>query len=177
MNLRPSKFFEPQANHVSCFANASGGEALRPPPKPSSSQVECLNIFPGSQTFFPGLVGMETIFFSRGCNFFPGPTQILASHLLAMPRKTSFSFVPLLGFVRFQGLRSCNAYCLQCIFCGPGCRPQRPRANVSQVNCTDELLAIPNLFEALKRRFSGSHVRLLVLVDHQDRPLRKATCY
>ena len=36
--------------------------------------------------------------------------QILASHLPAMPRKTSFSFAQLLGFVRFQGLRSCNAY-------------------------------------------------------------------
>ena len=36
--------------------------------------------------------------------------KILASHLLVMPRKTLFSFAPLLGFVRFQGLRSCNAY-------------------------------------------------------------------
>ena len=47
-------------------------------------------------------------------------------------------------------------------------------ANVSQVNDTEELLAIPHLFQALKRRFAGSHVRLLVLVDHQDSPLPKA---
>ncbi len=31
MNLRPPKFYESQANHVACCANASGGEALRPP--------------------------------------------------------------------------------------------------------------------------------------------------
>ena len=55
---------------------------------------------------------------------------------------------------------------MQCIFCGR-CRLQRP-TNVSQVNCTEELLAIPHLFQALKRRFPGSHVRLLVLVDHQE---------
>ena len=42
---------------------------------------------------------------------------------------------------------------------------------MSQVNSTEELLAIPHLFQALKRRFSRSHVRLLVLVDHQDSPL------
>eukprot|EP00434_Breviolum_minutum_P036968 symbB.v1.2.032765.t2/scaffold3849.1/size49308/2 len=39
---------------------------------------------------------------------------------------------------------------------------------VRAVNSTEELLAIPHLFQALKRRFSRSHVRLLVLVDHQD---------
>ena len=66
MNLRPSKFFEPQANHVSCFANASGGEALRPPPKPSSSQVECLNIFPGSQFFFTRVSGDGNLIFFQG---------------------------------------------------------------------------------------------------------------
>ena len=27
------KFYELRANHVACFANASGGEALRPPPE------------------------------------------------------------------------------------------------------------------------------------------------
>ena len=36
--------------------------------------------------------------------------KILASHLPVMPRKTSFSFALLLDFVRFRGLRSCNAY-------------------------------------------------------------------
>ena len=50
--------------------------------------------------------------------------QILASHLLAMPRKTSFSFAPLLGFVRFQGLRSCNAYILW--FRMPAAKSNRP---------------------------------------------------
>ena len=39
---------------------------------------------------------------------------------------------------------------------------------IRAVNDTEELLAIPRLFQALKRRFAGSHVRLLVLVDHQD---------
>eukprot|EP00434_Breviolum_minutum_P017850 symbB.v1.2.015753.t2/scaffold1187.1/size155418/2 len=39
---------------------------------------------------------------------------------------------------------------------------------IRAVNCTEELLAIPHLVQALKRRFSRSHVRLLVLVDHQD---------
>ena len=39
MNTRHQKFCEPTApkilsNHVACFANASGGEALRPPPQP-----------------------------------------------------------------------------------------------------------------------------------------------
>ena len=66
---------------------------------------------------------------------------------------------------------------LQCIYFvvqDAGCKVKS--ANVSQVNSTEELLAIPHLFQALKRRFSRSHVRLLVLVDHQDSPLRKATC-
>ena len=88
-----------------------------------------------------------------------------------MPRKTWFSFVLLLGFVRFQGLRSCNAYLVV-----HDADSNVKLANVSQVNDTEELLAIPHLFQALKRRFSGSHVRLLVLVDHQDSPLPKATC-
>ena len=39
-----------------------------------------------------------------------------------MPRKTWCSFVLLLGFVRFQGLRSCNAYILWSR--GPWCRLQ-----------------------------------------------------
>jgi len=45
--LQPQKFYELRANHVACFANASGGEALRLPPQPPSSQVqvECLNFF------------------------------------------------------------------------------------------------------------------------------------
>ena len=50
--------------------------------------------------------------------------KILASHLPAMPRKTLFSFVPLLGFVRFQGLRSCNAYNLW--FRMPPAKSNRP---------------------------------------------------
>ena len=46
MNLRPQtkivnprllKSCEPKANHAACSANASGGEALRPPPQPPSS--------------------------------------------------------------------------------------------------------------------------------------------
>jgi hypothetical protein len=39
----------------------------------------------------------------------------------------------------------------------------------AKVNCTDELRAIPNLIQALKARFPRSHVRLLVLLDYQDR--------
>ena len=50
--------------------------------------------------------------------------KILASHLPAMPRKTLFSFAPLLGFVRFQGLRSCNAYNLW--FRMPAAKSNRP---------------------------------------------------
>ena len=50
--------------------------------------------------------------------------KILASHLPAMPRKTLFSFAPLLGFVRFQGLRSCNAYNLW--FRMPPAKSNRP---------------------------------------------------
>ena len=50
--------------------------------------------------------------------------KILASHLPAMPRKTLFSFAPLLGFFRFQGLRSCNAYNLW--FRMPGAKSNRP---------------------------------------------------
>eukprot|EP00435_Cladocopium_sp_Y103_P005556 s1580_g1.t2 len=42
---------------------------------------------------------------------------------------------------------------------------------IRSVNCTDELRQIPNLIQALKARFPGSHVRLLVLVDYQDRAL------
>ena len=55
--LWSQKFYELRANHVACFANASGGEALRPPPQPPSSQVqvECLNFF-----------SRVLIFFSRG---------------------------------------------------------------------------------------------------------------
>ena len=46
MNLRPQtkivnprlqKSCEPKANHAACSPNASGGEALRPPPQPPSS--------------------------------------------------------------------------------------------------------------------------------------------
>ena len=37
MNTRPKKIYEPEANHAACSANASGGEALRPPPQPPSS--------------------------------------------------------------------------------------------------------------------------------------------
>ena len=69
---------------------------------------------------------------------------------------------------------------MQCISCGHVVHDADSKvklANVSQVNDTEELLAIPRLLQALKRRFAGSHVRLLVLVDHQDSPLRKATCY
>ena len=42
-------FYELRANHVACFANASGGEALRPPQPPSSQvQVDVLKfLFPG----------------------------------------------------------------------------------------------------------------------------------
>ena len=36
VNTRPPKFYEP-ANRAACSANASGGEALRPPPEPPSS--------------------------------------------------------------------------------------------------------------------------------------------
>ena len=52
--LWPQKFHELRANHVACFANASGGEALRPPPQPPSSQVqvECLNFFSRVLNFF-----------------------------------------------------------------------------------------------------------------------------
>ena len=38
----------------------------------------------------------------------------------------------------------------------------------AEVNCTDELRAIPQLFHALKERFPRSRVRLLVLMDYQD---------
>lgn len=34
VKARPSKFYEPKANHVGCFANAFGGEARRAPPNP-----------------------------------------------------------------------------------------------------------------------------------------------
>ena len=52
--LWSQKFYELRANHVACFANASGGEALRPPPQPPSSQVqvECLNFFSRVLNFF-----------------------------------------------------------------------------------------------------------------------------
>ena len=50
--------------------------------------------------------------------------KILASHLPVMPRKTSFSFAPLLDFVRFRGLRSCNAYNLW--FRMPAAKPNGP---------------------------------------------------
>ena len=55
--LWSQKFYELRANHVACVANAFGGEALRPPPQPPSSQVqvECLNFF-----------SRVLIFFSRG---------------------------------------------------------------------------------------------------------------
>ena len=69
MNLRPPKFFEPQANHVSCFANASGGRRCGLPPTPSS-QVECLNIFSRVLIFFPGVGGDGNLFFSQGLHFF-----------------------------------------------------------------------------------------------------------
>ena len=51
--LWSQKFYELRANHVACFANASGGEA-RPPPQPPSSQVqvECLNFFSRVLSFF-----------------------------------------------------------------------------------------------------------------------------
>ena len=68
---------------------------------------------------------------------------------------------------------------VQCISCGHvvhNADSNVKLANVFQVNDTEELLAIPRLFQALKRRFAGSHVRLLVLVDHQDSPLPKGTC-
>ena len=63
MVLQPQKFYELRANHVACFANASGGEALRPPPQPPSSQVqvECLNFFSRGLNFFPGVSGGETV--------------------------------------------------------------------------------------------------------------------
>ena len=52
--LWSQKFYELRANHVACFANAFGGEALRPPPQPPSSQVqvECLNFFSRVLNFF-----------------------------------------------------------------------------------------------------------------------------
>ena len=52
--LWSQKFHELRANHVACFADASGGEALRPPPPPPSSQVqvECLNFFSRVLSFF-----------------------------------------------------------------------------------------------------------------------------
>ena len=52
--LRSQKFYELRANHVACFADASGGEALRPPPQPPSNQVqvECLNFFSRVLSFF-----------------------------------------------------------------------------------------------------------------------------
>lgn len=37
-----------------------------------------------------------------------------------------------------------------------------------EVNETEEVLRIPTLFNELKRQFATSHVRLLVLIDHQD---------
>ena len=59
------KFYQLRANHVACFANASGGEALRPPHQPPSSQVqvECLNFFSRVLNFFPGVSGGETLKF------------------------------------------------------------------------------------------------------------------
>ena len=72
--LWSQKFYELRANHVACFVNASGGEALRPPPQPPSSQVqvECLNFFSRVlKFFFQGLVGVKPLnLFSRGCKFF-----------------------------------------------------------------------------------------------------------
>ena len=77
--LWSQKFYELRANHEACFANASGGDALRPPPQPPSSQVqvECLNFFSRVlYFFFQGLVGVKPLnLFSRGCIFFPGPTH------------------------------------------------------------------------------------------------------
>ena len=53
-DLRHPKFYELRASHVACFANASWGEAPRPPPQPPSSQlqVECLNFFSRVIKFF-----------------------------------------------------------------------------------------------------------------------------
>ena len=69
LNLRPQKFYELRANHVACFANASGGEALRPPPQtplqPGSGWVLKF-FFQGIKFFFQGLVGVKP------SNFFPG---------------------------------------------------------------------------------------------------------
>ena len=72
--LWSQKFYELRANHVACFGNAFGGEALRPPSQPPSSQVqvECLNFFSRVlRFFFQGLVGVKPLnLFSRGCKFF-----------------------------------------------------------------------------------------------------------
>ena len=70
MNLRPSKFYEPLANHVASFATASWGKALRFPTP--SSQVERFSIS-RALNFIQVLVGIETLIFSRGC-IFSGPT-------------------------------------------------------------------------------------------------------
>ena len=70
--LWSQKFYELRANHVACFANASGGEALRPPQPPSSQvQVECLNFFSRVLIFFPGVSGGEALkFVFQGYYFF-----------------------------------------------------------------------------------------------------------
>ena len=63
--LWSQKFYELRANHIACFANASGGEGLRPPPQHPSSQVqvECLHFFSRVLFFFPGVSRGETLKF------------------------------------------------------------------------------------------------------------------
>ena len=91
--------------------------------------------------------------------------KILASHLPAMPRKTLFSFAPLLGFVRFQGLRSCNAYNLW--FRMPPAKSNRPTCLrwIPQRSCWRFLTCSKRWNDALV----ALHVPLLVTTSTKSR--------